>query len=169
MQYTSNYPQIYQQLIKTKTCERKRGPKTENEFYCGRTLPENMFTGGKSQCKECSVKKTNHYNAQKKEELKKDLERIDLLSKNIDLIKLEVREEIKKEIDEQVEELKSNLDFLNEENLDLNREIQQKELLISEKDLLIEELRKTIKSLESDVESLTDENRILNKTKKNGF
>ncbi len=151
-----------QQLIKTKTCERRRGPKTENEFYCGRILPETMFTGGKSQCKECSVKKTNHYNIQKKEEMKRELERIDLLSRNVELIKLEAKEEIKGQVEKEIEEMKSNLSFLNEENLELRSLLEERE-----KEKL--ELQKYIKLLENRIESLTDENRLLNKSKKNVF
>ena len=51
--------------IQTKICQRARGPHTEGEIYCGRTLTMDHFSKGRAQCKECSVKKTQVYNQSK--------------------------------------------------------------------------------------------------------
>lgn len=58
-----NYQQQYQQIpIEHKTCQRARGSSTENEVYCGRSLPISHFAKGRSQCKECNTKVTKNYN-----------------------------------------------------------------------------------------------------------
>lgn len=51
--------------IQTKICQRARGPHTEGEIYCGKTLTMDHFSKGRAQCKECSVKKTQVYNQSK--------------------------------------------------------------------------------------------------------
>lgn len=61
-QYNMNFSQ---QPIEMKICQRARGPHTEGEIYCGRSLPLNYFSKGRAQCKECSAKKTQLYNENK--------------------------------------------------------------------------------------------------------
>lgn len=59
----SNFSNMQQyQQVEYKTCQRARGSSTENEIYCGRSLPISQFTKGRSQCKECNSKVTKSYN-----------------------------------------------------------------------------------------------------------
>lgn len=144
----SNFP------IETKICQRGRGPHLENEIYCGRTLTMDHFSKGRAQCKECSVKKTQVYNANKvlhqnitqvntnkemEETLKKTTNELSLISNSLRGREVELeqmRNEYKKYYDssleyynltEKMKEENNKLSLLNDE-LTRNNKITKLEL-----------------------------------------
>ena len=158
----------YQQPVETKVCQRARGPHTEGEIYCGRTLPLNYFSKGRAQCKECSSKKTKVYNetkiatlVQKHSEQVSNPELEDSLRK-VTLELEEMKVEYKKYYDgalqyhnenlrlvKELEALKEQLQMITRTNNDLIgksnllvQQIQKQQIDIEERDRTVSNLRK---------------------------
>lgn len=163
--------------IQTKICQRARGPHTEDEIYCGRTLTMDHFSKGRAQCKECSVKKTQVYNQSKIivnqpnellnshiQELERSIISLKLelstISENLKIKTSELNEsqlQYKKYYDGALEyynetiKLKENLEIISLSNNELLR---KDKLLQSE----LEDKTKTIKSNSEMILSLQKEN-----------
>ena len=182
-QFTNINP-AYQQPVEMKTCQRARGPHTEGEIYCGRTLPINYFSKGRSQCKECSAKKTKAYNETKiatsspavvinhemEESLKKlslELEQMKIEHKKYYDASLQYHNEnlrLSKQLQEKQEEFDtvtlSNSDLV-KRNQTLQSELEDKTRTIKINTDTISSLQKEIRELRSENVSLNDEIRIL--------
>ena len=181
-QYSNFNPQ-YQQPVEMKTCQRARGPHTEGEIYCGRTLPINYFSKGRSQCKECSAKKTKAYNETKvhqqasnpiNQEMKESLDRLSL---ELEQMKLECKKyydgalqlhnenlRLSKQLQEKQEEFDtitlSNNDLIKRNKL-LQSELEDKTRTIKTNADTISFLQKEIRELKLENVSLNDEIRVL--------
>ena len=182
-QFTNINP-AYQQPVEMKTCQRARGPHTEGEIYCGRTLPINHFSKGRSQCKECSAKKTKAYNETKiatsspavvinhemEESLKKlslELEQMKIEHKKYYDASLQYHNEnlrLSKQLQEKQEEFDivtlSNSDLV-KRNQTLQSELEDKTRTIKINTDTISSLQKEIRELRSENVSLNDEIRVL--------
>ena len=182
-QFTNINP-AYQQPVEMKTCQRARGPHTEGEIYCGRTLPINYFSKGRSQCKECSAKKTKAYNETKiatsspavvinhemEESLKKlslELEQMKIEHKKYYDASLQYHNEnlrLSKQLQEKQEEFDtvtlSNSDLV-KRNQTLQSELEDKTRTIKINTDTISSLQKEIRELRSENVSLNDEIRVL--------
>ncbi len=182
-QFTNINP-AYQQPVEMKTCQRARGPHTEGEIYCGRTLPINYFSKGRSQCKECSAKKTKAYNETKiatsspavvinhemEESLKKlslELEQMKIEHKKYYDASLQYHNEnlrLSRQLQEKQEEFDtvtlSNSDLV-KRNQTLQSELEDKTRTIKINTDTISSLQKEIRELRSENVSLNDEIRIL--------
>ena len=182
-QFTNINP-AYQQPVEMKTCQRARGPHTEGEIYCGRTLPINYFSKGRSQCKECSAKKTKAYNETKiatsspavvinhemEESLKKlslELEQMKIEHKKYYDASLQYHNEnlrLSRQLQEKQEEFDtvtlSNNDLIKRNKL-LQSELEDKTRTIKINTDTISSLQKEIRELRSENVSLNDEIRIL--------
>lgn len=182
-QYTNINP-AYQQPVEMKTCQRARGPHTEGEIYCGRTLPINYFSKGRSQCKECSAKKTKAYNETKiatsspavvinhemEESLKKlslELEQMKIEHKKYYDASLQYHNEnlrLSKQLQEKQEEFDtvtlSNSDLV-KRNQTLQSELEDKTRTIKTNADTISSLQKEIRELKLENVSLNDEIRVL--------
>lgn len=178
-QYT-NINLAHQQPVEMKTCQRARGPHTEGEFYCGRTLPINYFSKGRAQCKECSSKKTKVYNETKiatviqqhsinpiNHEMEESLSK---LSSELEQIKIEYQKYYDAALQYHNENLrlKQELDTLTLSNNDLIRkdkllhsEIEDKTRIIKTNSDSIGLLQKENRELKSENISLLDEIRVL--------
>ena len=182
-QFTNINP-AYQQPVEMKTCQRARGPHTEGEIYCGRTLPINYFSKGRSQCKECSAKKTKAYNETKiatsspavvinhemEESLKKlslELEQMKIEHKKYYDASLQYHNEnlrLSRQLQEKQKEFDtvtlSNSDLV-KRNQTLQSELEDKTRTIKINTDTISSLQKEIRELRSENVSLNDEIRIL--------
>ncbi len=182
-QFTNINP-AYQQPVEMKTCQRARGPHTEGEIYCGRTLPINYFSKGRSQCKKCSAKKTKAYNETKiatsspavvinhemEESLKKlslELEQMKIEHKKYYDASLQYHNEnlrLSKQLQEKQEEFDtvtlSNSDLV-KRNQTLQSELEDKTRTIKINTDTISSLQKEIRELRSENVSLNDEIRVL--------
>lgn len=123
--------------VETKICQRARGPHTENEFYCGRTLPMNFFSRGRAQCKDCNAQKTRYYNEIK---ATSSLDETDRLRKE----NLELRANIEKLQNENLKLKEDNTKYYNKalELHDENSKLQDENMrIVNEITTLEDEIR----------------------------
>ena len=175
-QFTNINP-AYQQPVEMKTCQRARGPHTEGEIYCGRTLPINYFSKGRSQCKECSAKKTKAYNETKiatsspavviNHEMEESLKKLSL---ELEQMKIEHKKYYDAALQYHNENLRLKQEFdtvtlsnsdLVKRNQTLQSELEDKTRTIKINTDTISSLQKEIRELRSENVSLNDEIRVL--------
>ena len=173
----TNINLAYQQQVEMKTCQRARGPHTEGEIYCGRTLPINHFSKGRSQCKECSAKKTKAYNETKiatsspavviNHEMEESLKKLSL---ELEQMKIEHKKYYDAALQYHNENLRLKQEFdtvtlsnsdLVKRNQTLQSELEDKTRTIKINTDTISSLQKEIRELRSENVSLNDEIRVL--------
>lgn len=167
------YPPIQQ--VQTKICQRARGPHTEDEIYCGRELPINNFSKGRSQCKDCTNEKMKRYNEKKKEISTSHIISNHIPSNTIpsnfslQLEELEKEKGINRSLREDLEQKTKELEEERRNNAILREESERKikelnKLLIDQEDEYlkkIEDLNKEKKLTENHIKALNDEIRVL--------
>lgn len=174
-QYQNNV-NFVQQPVEMKTCQRARGPHTEGEIYCGKTLPINYFSKGRSQCKECSAKKTKAYNETKVQQHSSNpinhemQESLNKLSLELEQMKIEYKKYYDAALEYHNENLRLKQEFdsltlsngdLVKRNKLLQSELEEKTRTIKTNTDTISSLQREIKELRSENVSLNDEIRIL--------
>ena len=164
-----------------KICKRSKGLVETPDFYCGRSLPLNWFSG-RSRCKECSSNRTKHYNEAKiativtqasnpaivvNHEMEESLSKVSL---ELEQMKIEYKKYYDGALEYHNENLKlkqelerltlSNNDLVRKDKL-LQSEIEDKTRTLKSNSDIIDSLQKENKELKSDIVTLNDEIRVL--------